>query len=223
VGLSPGRIDVHHVHLLKPEAERQTFCWRCRHRSPLAFPPGSAMTIPNIITIARLICVPVIIYAMLLGALDVAFLLFLAAGISDGVDGFIARRYNQRSKLGAYIDPVADKLLLVSTFIMLGFIEALPLWLIITVVSRDVLIIAAVVLSSLTHNPVEMKPIFVSKANTAMQVVLLVVVLAQLSLGVAFGPLVDILILVVALLTVLSGAAYLRTWLAHMAKASDDA
>lgn len=181
------------------------------------------MTIPNIITIARLICVPVIIYAMLLGALDVAFLLFLAAGISDGVDGFIARRYNQRSKLGAYIDPVADKLLLVSTFIMLGFIEALPLWLIITVVSRDVLIIAAVVLSSLTHNPVEMKPIFVSKANTAMQVVLLVVVLAQLSLGVAFGPLVDILILVVALLTVLSGAAYLRTWLAHMAKASGDA
>lgn len=181
------------------------------------------MTIPNIITIARLICVPVVIYAMLLGAIDIAFLLFLAAGISDGVDGFIARRYNMRSKLGAYIDPVADKLLLVSTFIMLGFIEALPLWLIITVVSRDVLIVSAVILSSLTRNPVEVKPIFVSKANTAMQVVLLVVVLAELSFDVTFGPLGDILIFIVAALTVLSAAAYLRTWLIHMANANEDA
>lgn len=180
------------------------------------------MTIPNLITVARLLCVPAVIYALLLDQLDLAFYLFLAAGISDGVDGFIARHYDQRSRLGAYLDPVADKLLLVSVFVMLGFLGELPLWLMVMVVSRDVLIVGAVIVSSLLQHPVEMKPILVSKANTAVQVALAVVVLAELSLGTQFGGLRGILVAVVAVLTAASAAAYLKDWSGHMSEMRDD-
>lgn len=174
------------------------------------------MTIPNFITVARLLAVPAIVYAMLLGNVDLAFILFLAAGLSDGVDGFIARHFNQRSKLGAYLDPVADKLLLVSVFVMLGLLGELPLWLVVMVVARDVLIMAAVVISSLMHQPVEVKPIFVSKANTAFQIGLALLVLTELAFGSAIGNLRIIIVWAVALLTVLSAAAYLMNWLRHM-------
>lgn len=179
------------------------------------------MTIPNFITVARLLCVPAIVYAMLLGEIGFAFTLFLLAGLSDGVDGFIARHFDQRSELGAYLDPVADKLLLVSVFIMLGFLEELPLWLVVMVVSRDVLIVAAVVVSSLMHQPVAMNPIFVSKANTALQIALALLVLAELSFAVSIGDLREILIAVVTVLTVLSAAAYLINWLRHMSGLND--
>lgn len=180
------------------------------------------MTVPNLITVARLLCVPAVVYALLLGLLDLAFVLFLAAGISDGVDGFIARKFNQRSRLGAYLDPVADKLLLVSVFVMLGFLAELPLWLVIMVVTRDILIVAAVIMSSLMHAPVSVRPILVSKVNTAIQLGLATLVLAELSFGQSFGGLRGILVLVVAVLTVLSAAAYLKGWLHHMSEASDD-
>jgi hypothetical protein len=94
------------------------------------------MTIPNLITVARLLCVPALVYAMILGELQLAFGLFLAAGISDAVDGFIARHFNQRSELGTYLDPIADKLLLVSVFVMLTWLAVLPLWFLILVASR---------------------------------------------------------------------------------------
>lgn len=126
------------------------------------------LTIPNLITILRF----VLVLAMLNMRWDWAFAGFLVAGISDGVDGFIARRFNQHSKLGAYLDPMADKVLLVSVFVVMGFIGQLPLWLVVTMVSRDALIICAVLLSTVMAHPVEMKPLYVSKANTAAQIVL---------------------------------------------------
>lgn len=180
------------------------------------------MTIPNIITVARLLCVPAVVYALLLGEMDLALILFVAAGLSDGIDGFIARHYNQRSRLGAYLDPMADKLLLVSVFVMLGFLGELPLWLIVAVVTRDVLIVAAIIVSSLLHHPVEVRPIFVSKANTAFQVILAVVVLAELTFATAFGPSRGLLIVVVAALTAVSAAAYLMDWMKHMSVMQDD-
>lgn len=126
------------------------------------------LTIPNLVTILRF----VLVLAMLNMRWDWAFAGFLVAGISDGVDGFIARRFNQHSKLGAYLDPMADKVLLVSVFVVMGFIGQLPLWLVVTMVSRDALIICAVLLSTVMAHPVEMKPLYVSKANTAAQIVL---------------------------------------------------
>ncbi|MER9405073.1 CDP-alcohol phosphatidyltransferase family protein [Mesorhizobium caraganae] len=174
------------------------------------------MTIPNLITIMRFVLVPAVVLAMLNMRWGWAFAGFLVAGISDGVDGFIARRFNQHSKLGAYLDPMADKVLLVSVFVVMGFIGQLPLWLVVTTVSRDALIICAVLLSTVMAHPVEMKPLYVSKANTAAQIVLAAVVLGELALGLHLDPLRPALILLSGVLTVASAAAYLVAWLRHM-------
>ncbi len=174
------------------------------------------MTIPNLITIIRFLLVPGVVYAMLSGRMDWAFAGFLVAGVSDGVDGFIARQFNQRSELGAYLDPVADKSLLVSVFVVLGIMGQLPLWLVIAAVTRDVLIIIAVLLSSVMARPVAMKPLMVSKANTALQIILVIVVLAELAYPADFGWATDTLVYLSGLLTVASAAAYLVAWLRHM-------
>src|SRR6266571_4191912 len=118
------------------------------HLFPKTRHDGTAVNIPNMITIMRLLLVPAVVLAMLQARWDWAFAGFLVAGISDGVDGFIARRYKQFSRLGAYLDPMADKLLLVSVFVVMGFAGELPLWLVVTMVSRDALIICAVLLST---------------------------------------------------------------------------
>lgn len=174
------------------------------------------MTIPNMITILRLVLVPGVVLAMLQARWEWAFTGFVVAGISDGVDGFIARHFNQRSRLGAYLDPMADKLLLVSVFVVLGIAGELPLWLVVAVVSRDALIVFAVLLSSVMAQPVEMKPLMVSKANTAIQLVLAAVVLGELAFGIDIGALRPALIILSGLLTVASAAAYLVAWLRHM-------
>ena len=176
------------------------------------------MTIPNFITLLRFLMVPAVVYALLVGEMLPAFVIFVIAGLSDGVDGFIARHFDQQSELGAYLDPVADKLLLVTVFIMLAILGFLPQWLAVLVVSRDVLIVMAVLVSSLMAQPVDMNPILVSKANTAIQIALLSLVLAELALGIRLGELTTILIYVVAALTILSAAAYFKVWIDHMAE-----
>ncbi|MEO3998726.1 CDP-alcohol phosphatidyltransferase family protein [Mesorhizobium sp. CAU 1732] len=175
------------------------------------------MTIPNFITIMRFLLVPAIIYALINDNREWALICFVVAGVSDGIDGFIARHFNQRSELGAYLDPMADKLLLVSVFVVLGYMGELPLWLVVAAVSRDALIVAAVLLSTIMGQPVAMKPLFVSKANTAVQIVLAIVVLAELAFEMVFGPSRALLVAASGLLTVASAAAYLVQWLRHMA------
>lgn len=179
---------------------------------------GSGMTIPNYITIIRLLLVPVVVWAMLDGREVAALLGFVAAGVSDGVDGFIARRWNMKSELGAYLDPVADKLLLVSVFVVLAYQGLLPLWLVAIVVFRDGLIVSAVMLSAVMDNPVAMRPLLVSKANTAVQIILAAVVLALQGFDWNADLIVQLLVWTVALLTAASTAAYLVTWLKHMAE-----
>ena len=174
------------------------------------------MTIANLITIMRFLLVPGVVLALLSEQWQWAFAGFVVAGVSDGVDGFIARNFNQRTKLGAYLDPMADKLLLVSVFVMLGYMGELPLWLVIAAVSRDALIVCAVVLSTVMGNPVEVKPLMVSKANTAFQIILAGVVLAELAFQTDFGPVRPTLIILSGLLTVASAGAYLVPWLKHM-------
>jgi cardiolipin synthase (CMP-forming) len=174
------------------------------------------LTVANMITILRFLLVPVVVFALLKSRVDWAFAGFLIAGISDGVDGFVARHFNQRSELGAYLDPMADKLLLVSVFVVLGFMGELPLWLVIAAVSRDALIVGAVLLSTIMGLPVAMKPLYVSKANTAVQIILAAIVLAELAFGVGLGFTRQALVLLSGLLTVASAGAYLVTWLRHM-------
>lgn len=174
------------------------------------------MTIPNLITLMRFLLVPGVVFALLKGHDGWALAAFVLAGVSDGVDGFIARHFNQRSVLGAYLDPIADKLLLVSVFVVLGYMGELPLWLVIAAVSRDALIIGGVLLANVMSHPVDIKPLFVSKANTAVQIVLAGVVLGELSVDLTVGALRPVLVYVSGLLTVASGAAYLVAWIRHM-------
>jgi cardiolipin synthase len=174
------------------------------------------VTIPNVITIFRFILVPVVVFALLTGEMGLALAGFVVAGVSDGVDGFIARHFNQRSTLGAYLDPMADKLLLVSVFVVLGIMGELPLWLVIAVVSRDALIVGAVMLSAVMGNPVEMRPLFISKVNTTAQILLAALVLVELATGWSTPFLRPALVVLTGGLTVASAAIYLVGWLRHM-------
>ena len=175
------------------------------------------MQLPNYISIARLLLVPFVVWAMLTGEPVLAFLGFVIAGVSDGIDGWIARRFNMRSELGAYLDPAADKLLLVSIFFMLGYQGALPVWLVAMFIFRDALIVSGVMLSSVMGNPVAMQPLFISKANTASQIVLASLMLAQNAFSFDWQFITTLLIALTAALTIGSMAAYLVTWLRHMA------
>lgn len=177
--------------------------------------PGS-LNIPNLITLGRVILVPVVFWLLVSGQTKLAFFAFLLAGISDAVDGFIAKRFGLTTELGAYLDPLADKLLIVSIFVALGVMGALPSWLVIAVVSRDILIVVGVMLSWLLEQPVRIAPLAVSKANTVAQIVLAGVVLADDGFGLGFEMLRMVLVWIVGVLTVASLAAYLRAWLRHM-------
>lgn len=168
------------------------------------------------ITLLRFVLVPAVVFALLTGHMDWALVGFLVAGVTDGVDGFIARQFDQRSELGAYLDPMADKILLVSVFVVLGYMGELPLWLVIAAVSRDALIVGGVMLSTVMGHPVTVRPLFVSKANTLVQILLAAFVLGELSLEYQAGALRLSLVVLSGLLTVASGAAYLVTWIKHM-------
>ncbi len=179
---------------------------------------GVELTLPNIITLVRLVAVPVVVLLLMDRDYGAAFALFVAAGISDAVDGAIARHVpGQASELGRYLDPVADKALLVSIYVTLGIVGAIPAWLVLLVVSRDVLIVGGVILSWIVTRPVPIVPLLISKTNTAAQILFAAVVLGELGLGIALGPVVPALGWIVAALTIGSAAAYLIGWARHMA------
>jgi cardiolipin synthase len=174
------------------------------------------LNIPNLITLGRIISVPVVFWLLLIGEAMAAFAIFVAAGVSDAVDGYLAKRLNCQTELGAYLDPLADKLLIVSIYIALAVKAELPLWLVVAVVSRDILIVAAVILAWLMNHPLRIKPLLVSKLNTTAQITLAAVVLAAAAFRIELGTLRTLLIWVTGGLTLVSLAAYLRAWLVHM-------
>lgn len=174
------------------------------------------MNVPNLITIGRLFLVPFVVAMISQGHWHLAFTAFVVAGVSDAVDGYIARRFDMRSELGAYLDPLADKALLVSIYVSLAIVGQLPGWLAIVVVSRDMMIMGAVILSWLMDNPVEINPSYLSKANTAAQLALAAVFLGLQSFSIEGGLVLDALMFAVAGLTGVSGADYLARWLRHM-------
>ncbi|MGJ4889607.1 CDP-alcohol phosphatidyltransferase family protein [Bradyrhizobium sp. HKCCYLR20261] len=173
-------------------------------------------SIPNLITLGRILLVPIVVWAIAAGEMEVAFLVFVVAGVSDAVDGFLARRFNLRSELGALLDPLADKALLVSIFVTLGIWGAIPRWIVILVVSRDIMIVAAVIVSWLFDRPVAMKPLMVSKLNTAAQVGFAALVLASLSFGFEPKPYDAVLMVLVTVFTLVSVGLYLVDWVRHM-------
>ncbi len=174
------------------------------------------MTIPNLISIFRLFIVPAIVWLISIQEYSLSFWLFLIAGVSDGVDGFIAKQFNQSSELGAHLDPLADKVMLVAVFLTLGIQGLLPLWLVILVISRDLLIVGAVVLTWILHQPIPMKPLMVSKANTVAQIILICLVMGGMAFDLDLGIFFTLAVVLVAALTLLSTVAYLLDWFSHM-------
>lgn len=170
------------------------------------------MNLPNVITLGRLISVPLMIWLILSGEYWAAFWTFVFAGVSDAVDGFIAKRFDMRTEIGALLDPVADKALLVSVYVTLGLAGRLPTWLVILVVFRDLMIVGGFVLVQLLVQKIPWQPLIISKINTVLQIVLAAFTLARLGFDAEDHGLVTGLVLAVAATTVFSGGAYLVRW-----------
>lgn len=179
---------------------------------------SAIVTIPNLISLVRLVLVPATVWLLISGYSGWAFALFVAAGVGDALDGTIARTFGMVSQLGKLLDPLADKLLLVSIYITLAILLHIPAWLAIMIVSRDLLIVVGVVLSWALDWPIEMRPLPISKANTSAQIVLAAVVLGDLAFSLDLENLRNILTILVAALTVASASAYLVNWVRHMGR-----
>ena len=171
------------------------------------------MNIPNTISLGRLLAVPVTIWLIIVGQMQGAFWVFVAAGISDAVDGFVAKRFGRTTELGRYLDPLADKTLLVSIYITLGSQGHLPIWLVLLVVTRDLLIVGGALLSWMLSQPLSLQPARISKANTAAQIALAAFVLGQIGFGSSLEEWTSGVIYLVAVTTAVSGANYLGAWL----------
>jgi cardiolipin synthase len=169
--------------------------------------------LPNILTLFRIGLVPVLILVLKEHQYMAALVVFAVAGFTDGLDGYIAKRFNYTSQLGAILDPLADKLLLVSAYVMLVLLNEIPFWLLLAVAFRDLLIIGGYLVYVSLRGSVQMQPSYLSKFNTLMQITLVVVVLGLRAFGYALPLLVDGLVAVVLLTTVASGGHYLWKWL----------
>lgn len=182
------------------------------------------MNLPNLISLCRLLSVPLLVWLVVSGHLAWAFWLFVLAGVSDAVDGYIAKRFDLRSTLGVYLDPIADKVMLVSVYIVLGFQAYLPSWVVILVVSRDLLIVGGVLLTyALAQSRPQVAPLWISKVNTVMQILLAAHVLATVGHGIPQPTVTALLCWVVAGTTLASGAAYLWRWAAGTGHFGDEA
>jgi len=174
--------------------------------------------LPNLITLARMLMTPLAVMMIISQRFLPAFLIFILAGVSDGIDGFIAKRFDLRTELGAYLDPLADKALLISIYVSLAIYAGLPAWIAITVVSRDVMILMAVLVSWLLDKPVEIRPVWVSKLNTVAQITLAGVALGVRAYNLEEPLLQTALQWTVATTTLASGGVYIAQWLEHMSR-----
>lgn len=176
--------------------------------------------IPNIISLARISMVPVVIASIAAERMPLAVSLFFVAGFSDGVDGWLARRFNWKSELGAILDPIADKLLLIGVFLVLVHTGMVPGWFGALVIGRDVLIMGGAITYHFLYGDLEGKPSWVSKLNTLLLLLYVVAVLLFRSglvvLPGALSQWLPNLLLVALLVTMsLSTTGYVREWIAR--------
>lgn len=172
-----------------------------------------ASDIPNAITVLRILLVAPTGWALLQHQFRLALLLFLVAGFSDGVDGFLAKHFNWQSRLGALLDPLADKALLVTCYGALTWIGLLPVWLLVLVVARDVVIVAGAVVYNFRIERLEARPTLISKINTVLQILLvLLVIVQQVEPAWVDARWAGVLIYAVSVSVVWSGLDYVVTW-----------
>ena len=166
------------------------------------------MNLPNLLTLTRVLLIPLFVIFIINKYFDWALLTFAIAGITDGLDGLIARLTHQRTELGAYLDPIADKLLLSAAFISLAIIEMIPSWLVVIVITRDVIILVGMLVMILTSYRPEINPSFLSKTTTTFQIVAILLVLLAWYFP-TFKQLSTIAIYGTAIITILSGSQYI--------------
>lgn len=168
--------------------------------------------IPNLLTLFRILACPVLVLLLSERHYDAALAVFVLAGITDGLDGFIAKRFNYVTSLGSLLDPIADKLLIACSYAMLAILGDIPFWLLVVVMFRDIVIIAGYLILVTMEREVPMNPTYSSKLNTFMQICLVVAILVQQSELMGVSPLIILLIFGVSLTTVISGIQYVWYW-----------
>jgi len=175
--------------------------------------------IPNLLTAIRLLLVPVLMYLLYLGHFSSALYLIIFMGLSDAVDGFLAKKLNCISRFGGFFDPVCDKMMLVGATVMLAYIDLLPVWLVLLIVARDLIIVIGGGAYYLYIEQFLAAPSIISKANTFFQLLLTVIVIYS---QINFVPQqwISGLITVVMVTTVLSGVGYIWIWGRNAIKAS---
>jgi cardiolipin synthase len=168
--------------------------------------------IPNILTGVRILLVVPLIYVLHQEEYFFSLWIILIAGASDGLDGFLAKRYQWQSRLGSILDPIADKLLLISSYIVLALLGHLPYWLMLLVFGRDLVIMLGVLAYHLFIDSLEMEPALLSRLNTLCQILLIVAIIINQLSGFTISQAVDWLVYLVALTTILSGMQYSWHW-----------
>ncbi len=180
------------------------------------------MNIPNLITLCRVAAVPLVIWLILDDDMMIAFWVFFAAALSDAADGIIAKQFDMETVFGAFLDPIADKALLVGVYLTLGHVGMLPTWLVILVVFRDILIVGGALLFQTVTQSLTMQPLMISKVNTVLQLALAIGVLWTGAYGIEDGIVLDLMGYSVAVTTIWSGVLYVVTW-SHRAAAMESA
>jgi cardiolipin synthase (CMP-forming) len=173
-------------------------------------------SLPNLISLGRLLLAPAIVALIAAQQWKQACVVFLIAGVSDAVDGWLAKSFNLRSELGAHLDPLADKALVVSIYVALAIVSVLPATITILVVTRDVMIVGAFMISLIMQKPIKVKPLMVSKLNTATQICFAAMVLGAKAFDIPAGVWFDVFLYTVTALTLASMGAYLSQWIKHM-------
>lgn len=168
--------------------------------------------LPNALSLTRMILIIPLLWALFQGHYSIAFYIFLLAGISDGVDGFIARHYHCTSRFGSIADPIADKLLMISTLLALYWAKAVPMWLVFCVLLRDVVVVAGAIAYYMLIGSYQFMPSLLSKINTFFQLVLITLILLQQSYFVVSKELINGLMITVFITSLFSLAQYVFVW-----------
>lgn len=168
--------------------------------------------LPNCISLLRIFAVPLTVYLLLSQQMTAAFWLIIVAGVSDGLDGYLAKRLNAVTLIGTYLDPLADKTMLIAVCLCLAHLGYLPCWIIALAILRDLLILGGVLLSNILELELSVDPILISKLNTVLQIIMVAFALGREAMGWDLLQVMSALVYLVAVTTIVSGTLYLARW-----------
>jgi cardiolipin synthase len=168
--------------------------------------------LPNCISLLRIFAVPLTVYLLLSQQMTAAFWLIIVAGVSDGLDGYLAKRLNAVTLIGTYLDPLADKTMLIAVCLCLAHLGYLPCWIIALAILRDLLILGGVLLSNVLELELSVDPILISKLNTVLQIIMVAFALGREAMGWDLLQVMSALVYLVAVTTIVSGTLYLARW-----------